>query len=101
MHSCLEIVVMYFDCAGSRNLGGSGERLSRLRSRCGAYAFLHMVVIFYDKCKGKIRVLILQSRFFGTSIKDQNHIISNLEFRINFRGRCKTLDMHRRRIQIL
>ena len=84
-----EIVDMHFECAGSRSLGGGGECLSRLRSRCGAVLIFGHGGHFSWQVQGKPRVLVVQSRLFVTGAKDR----SGFRLRCIFRGRCSTLDM--------
>ena len=57
----LEIVDMHFDCAGSQNLGGGGECLSRLRSRCGAVRTFAHGGHFAWQAQGKPHGLVVQS----------------------------------------
>ena len=69
--------------AGSQNLGGWSECLSRLRSRCGA------VRIFAHGDHWKPRVLVLQSRLFVTGARDRRCLTP----KCSFRGGRSTLDM--------
>ena len=87
----LKIVEVHFDCAGSRNLGGGGECLSRLRSRCVAVRIFAHGGHFAWQAQGKPRALVVQSRPFVTGARDRSGCTS----KCRFRGRCSTLDMRR------
>ena len=63
----LKIVEVHFDCAGSRNLGGGGEWVSRLRSRCVAVRIFAHGGHFAWQVQGKPRGCTSKCRFRGRS----------------------------------
>ena len=87
VHSCLsKSSKCISDCAGSQNLGGGDECVSRLRSRCGAVRIFTHGGHFSWQAQGKPCVLVVQSRLFVTGASCFNP-------KCSFRGRCSTLDM--------
>ena len=88
IHSCLKVLEVHFDCAGSQNLVGRGGCLSRLRSRCGAARIFGHGGHFSWQAEGK-RALVAQSRLFVTGARGRSgFILRNADFVVGFRDRC-------------
>ena len=89
----LEIFEVHFDCAGSQNLVGRGECLSRLRSRCGAARVFGHDGHFSWQAQGKPRLLVVQGRLVVTGDTCQGS--EWLDFDVEISGRCSTWDLGR------